>query len=274
MGIHSKNSKKVIFSANRQPKVSPCANSKNTIKVNHQLTSHEVDVIKSWILYSLRDVMGNCQLRRDIIDMFHIEKGLEMENTERVVTFDGFRDNDDEIVEYCLGVMITSGRTFFTACNIVDPSTGESHYVTFLVDNYKQKLTVMDPAFSEKGRSIYSQFVASDTIIPLFKQNGYLVSHVNVSEPLQNYSEEVFCQTWSMFLVDQMICNKGEQIVVPRTQRDKYTLLLGFYRKIFPLIREKFLIEYAKNIRKFGIKCAKNINPVDIFYKMTPCDLF
>ena len=132
------------------------------------------------------------------------------------------------------------------------------------------------------------------TIQPFFEKNGYQFQYVKLMNPAQTLTEDVFCQSWTLYILLEVLkngVNTGSTIEmdeilinIPKKQIDKYELLLNFYKQILVVesISDKLNKTYKSNVKKNKafIKTHttkfKNIaimNATDIILNMKPSDL-
>lgn len=190
------------------------------------------DVLSSWVLDALRKTYGYGDIRNKILEHF-------IKNNKIVAygkTF-GVENTESQLKKYLAEITETKTNAnylLFTASN--KPYLGETHYQTFVLDFITKQLWVIDPA-SVMGRSgIYASFVATETIIPFFKSLKWKTSFVQLTNPCQTTMDDIFCQTWSLYLqiqlTKQLIDNvkNVSVIVVPKSLRSRYRNLNKFYK--------------------------------------------
>lgn len=192
------------------------------------------DVLSSWVLDALRRVFGYEDLRNLILrSMDRQDKGVVYGKTF------GAEHTEKQLKRYL--TKITGDKTppshkylLFTASNQADQ--GETHYQTFIVDYTKKKVWVMDPSSVMGKEGIYAAFVALDTIIPFFQQKGWDTAFVKLSHACQSTEDDVFCQTWSLWLQSRFLRvlregGKKQTLSVPASLRTRYKELLRFYKE-------------------------------------------
>ena len=129
-----------------------------------------------------------------------------------------------------------------TAANACDPGTQETHYQTFIIDKTIQHILCIDSSRNSRGESYYEPYVAK-AIIGYFRKSNYnyKCTYLKITNALQTSSDDVFCQSWSLYLLikalENLNVNKDNyitaQIETPEDELIKYEILLDFYKNIF-----------------------------------------
>lgn len=288
-------------------------------RVTIQSSVEKVDrpTISSWVLHALKIIMGDESIRQQILLHYHpelhkgnITKLKTVSNRQNhVKTFNAFiepgktREEKFEKIRNFLRTVITlKGTVVFTASNIqYDEDDIETHYQTFIVDNDAKKVYMIDPANDRtvdkndakykksktilvSGQGIYYAQLAHEIIKTFFEQNtDYTVELVELTNPAQIIENDVFCQSWSLYILDQLLENdaykKSAVVKIPETQINKYDKILRFYQRIIseiPVLSEYLIAEYEGEI-KDCYDCPKdallNVNPVDFLLGMTKTDM-
>lgn len=271
-------------------------------------------VIASWVLHALKIILGDESIRQEIL--LHYFPDLHHGNTTKlkkgskyhIRTFDAFiesgktrEDKYKKIKSFLTEVIKLKGVVVFTATNVQrDEEDNETHFQTFIVDNDKQKVYIIDPAYNinvvvgkgrkkdknilVSGQGIYYAEIAHDVIKPFFEENtDYIVEFVRLSHPAQIIEDDVFCQSWSLFILIQLLENdayRSNQIFsIPDEQIDKYNMILKFYKKLFtdiPNMSIYLSAEYNGEVSDCD-DCPSdkllNINPSDFLLSMTKNDM-
>jgi hypothetical protein len=209
---------------------------------------------KKWALRSMRDVMGRKHIRNAILQYFV----PDIKNIEHSETFDGFSEAEDpslyknkeeQILAYCEKILNIQPYVVFTASNILFDEVDEdgiqdtqTHYQCFYVDNENKNLYVFDPAREADGsQGIYEPQIAKYTVNKFFRSKKYKVFFARLSHPAQLFESDVFCQTWTLYLLIQFFkqdCKKGAILPIPENLVDRYAILIDFYHKILENISE------------------------------------
>jgi len=243
----------------------------------------------SWLLHSLKIILGDESIRRYII-LFYNPK-ITNSGKKYIKTFDAFVEKGEtreqkaeKITEYCRGIFQKKGVIVFTATNIqVDKFDNETHYQSYIVDNNNQQLIVIDPAYDstkENNAGIYMAEVSNEVVIPFFQSKGYTIHFINLTSPAQISAGDVFCQSWSLYILLQKI-KKSEYVQnihfeVPESQLDKYDMLLQFYKQIFndmPELRDNLKTEYEAEIMESRGPSAPASKEKESFLSVDPADL-
>ncbi|NDB36679.1 MAG: hypothetical protein EB023_15360 [Flavobacteriia bacterium] len=179
------------------------------------------------------------------------------------------------------------------------PQSGETHYQTFVLDFQTRTALVIDPAMTwrkSQGKyiqepGIYKPFLALNTLFPFLKTKNFETSFMRTTHPCQDCEDDIYCQSWTMYVLVQYLCQQRTQpIVIPCDQLKRYTILLRFFKQIFSLIPEccdelraiyKYNVTYHRAIvqnipkqeRKHYREYMASIDPCVILKKMTRRDL-
>jgi hypothetical protein len=277
--------------------------------------------VASWVLHALKVVLGYESIRQDIL--LHYHPNLHKENIEKlekigynrkhinahVKTFDAFIESGKtrelkvkKIENFLKKIVNMEGTIVFTASNIQqDEDDMETHYQTFIVDNAEKKVYMIDPANDRtvdkndkkykrsskilvSGQGVYYAEVAHHVIKPFFEENtDYSVELVQLSHPAQISEDDVFCQSWSLFILNTLITNdeyrKSEVFYIPEEQINKYSMILKFYKRIFidipalgPVLKEEY-IDIINNCDDCSRAELLKIDPVKFLRSMTKADM-
>jgi hypothetical protein len=248
----------------------------------------------SWVLHAIKIVLGYEDVRRDILKEFH----PKIRNIEYYRMFDGDPESDrtpglekyKEIQEHLMESLNRQPYILFTACNMKDPDTGETHYQSFYMNNKRREIYVIDPAKPKKGYGIYYPEVAILVVRNFAKANGYAFRFLGSTCPAQTSLDDVFCQSWTMYmLLHGLEFGFENPVQMPKLQFDKYNVLLSFYKEILKKIPstvedlrttyyEELLSEENKNIvlsegtlEDWYTLCS--MDPYELVLKMTAQDM-
>jgi hypothetical protein len=228
---------------------------------------------------------------------------------EHVFTFNAFvktEDTDDsfevaierkrsEIRKYLSEIIEMKGTIVFTATNIQQYAEDyETHFQTFIVDNAEKTVLAIDPAYDKTvlkpnakkkilapNQGIYYAEVTHEVIKPFFQENApdYDFKLVPLSHPAQIAFDDVFCQSWSLYILDSLLTDpETEEFNIPATQIEKYGMILGFYKRIFkdiPTLKNYLKVEYdGEIVDNFGEDSELlEENPAKILMEMTKKDM-
>lgn len=220
-------------------KSSSPSRSPNTADLPHE-------TVASWVLFAMRNTLGYEDVRASLLKHF-------LQDIPGIVTGKTFAGhyNMSELEVYMLSIMEKHGKTvLFTASNLPDAKTRETHYQTFIVQPTKKHVITIDPARTPRGTGIYEPYI-TETVSDFFKAHGYTVEWLKTSSACQIRSEDVFCQSWSLYLQKEAILHPDTKIQIPTSQADKYKRLLEFYKELFDQrgFCDVFKKEYANVIR-------------------------
>lgn len=210
------------------------------------------DVLSSWILFALRKVFGYEDIRNMIL------KKLIKDKKEIVFgkTF-GAENTETQLKTYLKKIVKSKTKKkylLFTASN--QAFEGETHYQTFVVDYDKKHLWVIDPASKMGKEGIYSAYVATDTIMPFFREKGWEARFVELRNACQTTLDDIFCQTWSLWLQSKFIHlllegKKSLVISIPKPLTTRYKDLLKFYQECLqiPSVCRELKVTYQETIQ-------------------------
>jgi hypothetical protein len=261
-----------------------------------------------WSLEFMREVMGKSYVRNLILQ--HFVPGIK--NLDHSETFDGFREADDpslyknkesQILAYCEKISTIQPYVVFTASNILYDDVDEhgnqdtqTHYQCFYVDNANKTLYVFDPARkADDSDGIYEPQIAIYTVNEFFKKKKkYKVFFARLSHPAQLFESDIFCQTWTLYLLIQFFkhdCKKGVVLPIPEKLVERYAIIIDFYHKIldaFPEVRKDLFNTYKEGLRvqenkdyilehggsNYTISEMKKLDPYKVMKSMNAKHLF
>ena len=186
----------------------------------------------SWVLYALRAVLGYEHVRAAVLKRYvgHLP------DVTLGRTFAGvYRYR--ELTGYLTNQLRTPGKVLFTACNTGDyvTSSSQTHYQTYILDNTTRVLTVIDPARRARGPGIYRPIITQNVVAPFMTLAGYCTVWLKTENACQANPQDVFCQSWSLYLQIRGVLSAGGCVPVPRAQDAKYSVLLAFYQELCDL---------------------------------------
>lgn len=208
------------------------------------------DVLSSWVLDALRRVFGYEDMRNLI---------LQAKLGKRVAygkTF-GAEHKVRQLRDYLKKLLVPGEHRLllFTASNRA--LRGETHYQGFVVDYQAKHLWVVDPASVRGGEGIYAAYVARDVVMPFFQAQGWATGFVRLSNACQATTDDVFCQTWSLWLMVRvaralLTKKKLPTVSVPKKLLLRYKALLRFYKECLKVegVCEELQATYRDTIRR------------------------
>lgn len=200
----------------------------------------------SWALHAMKSMLGIKTVRNQILKYFY----PDIKNLAKANTFDAF-DPPDKIVKYAESIMNVVPYVVFTASNMAEAvAEPETHYQTFYVDNKDKKVYAIDPARKKGNDGIYTPYVSRNLLQPLFEKHGYTFTFIEMTNPAQSSIRDVFCQSWSLYILLEIL-NKGvHDVCIPKLQLERYDVLLTFYKEILniPTIPETLKKEYTSEL--------------------------
>jgi len=252
----------------------------------------------SWLLHSLKILLGDESIRRYIILKYNPE--ITNQAKKCIRTFNAFvqkgktrQDKANKIIEYCQDMSKRKGVVVFTATNIQqDQLDNETHFQSYILDNNSKTIYIIDPAYDKTktgNAGIYMAEVSTQVIIPFFQKKGYTTTFIDLSRSAQINDGDVFCQSWSLYILLKMLKNNeylhNISCDIPKLQIDKYNMLLQFYKQLFidmPELGTNLKIEYdAEILDSRGPNSPSrdqkeeiiDINPVELLMSMKKSDM-
>lgn len=225
-----------------------------------KVKKNDKSTIVSWTLHALKIVLGDESIREEIITHYNpdLHKGNitklkrigNSNHKSHVMTFNAFiepgktrEDKIEKIRNYLEKIVEMSGTVVFTATNVQqDENDFETHFQSFIIDNDAKTVLMIDPAYNNKkksGKGIYHAEIAREIVQPFFKthKDKYAVEFLKLTNPAQIAHDDVFCQSWSLFMLISLLENdaykSATDFEIPVSQTDKYGMILGFYKRIF-----------------------------------------
>lgn len=251
-----------------------------------QLIKHsDREIIVSWILYSIREVMGysfirNMVLKHIVTKPFTFGNTYSMDNT--------YSDIHNDIIHFINGVdkymtFTANGSVRESKRRRVTEHLQESHYVSFVLDKEHMLAFLIDPSRDNGDYGIYYPYVGI-TLSSFLEEMGFEVIWVEMSSPCQINYHDVFCQTWTLYLTGKFIKNydtlsaSGNCIInIPGDQDEKYAMLLKFFKKL--LNYSEFRTELRRSYREAidnhdNQSLLESNDPCDILRNMTVQDIY
>jgi hypothetical protein len=240
------------------------------------------EVLTSWVLDALRKVFGLEDIRQEILKYF-IPK-IYHTNILFGKTF-GSDSKPTELKKYMESLLKKQKRyILFTASNYA--KDGETHYQTFVLDQSSKHLWILDPASVMGKTGIYQPYIATYDIIPFFSKNGYTTEFVKLRNACQTSEDDIFCQTWSLFLqiefMKRYLKDDITQIIlpIPKSLYKRYKYLIAFYKKCAKHVESvcKDLQDIYSNEIKTSPYIVMGLKTIqqkrerrDYYYSFNPC---
>jgi hypothetical protein len=230
----------------------------------------------SWLLYAVRATLGLSNVRNAIL-----RNGIK--NAELGPTFSSGNTVDDVLI--CINKFQTSEKRFliFTANGEIKKSRKrqrltesyevESHYISFILDSVHKRAIIIDPSRNRGKPGIYNPY-AGIILEPYIKEYGYTTRWLEMSTPCQEIEEDVFCQSWTLFLVcEAFVCDK---IMIPKNQHFKYHILLRFFKELLqvPQFSKELKISYTESINDHVAKRKLSMfDPCELLLSMNAVEM-
>lgn len=202
------------------------------------LSDEDFCVAVSWVLYSIREVMGLADIRREVLHALlpTSTRGL----VELGETF-GSESKPEDLTSYLKATTTTQARPqklerrYLVFSGINRAQHGETHYQGFIVDRAEKKIYIADPAWLGTQPGIYKPFLAQQQVIPFYSARGYASEFIRTTHPCQTSTDDVFCQSWTLYLMMEFLKRKvsnASPIPIPPSTIRRYGILLKFYRSV------------------------------------------
>ena len=214
-------------------------------------------IIISWVLYAIRETLGlssvrNQFLRNKIEKLGKFPKGsirygptFTQGNTfdDIYVLISDFHGSDRRFL------IFTSNGEIAKTRKRKQESMTESHYVSFVVDKQEMTIMIIDPSRNKRSVGIYNPYIGL-CLEPFFKNEGYKVKWLDMTSPCQINYHDVFCQSWTLYLVYKYM-KHGDGIYIPKKQNRKYRKLLNFFKSLlgYDLFQTELQSLYLESIQ-------------------------
>lgn len=210
------------------------------------------DVLSSWLLDALRKVFGYEDIRNIIL------RSMVRNNRVSYGKTFGIEHTEKQLLTYLKKILNKppekTDYLLFTASN--EAYMGETHYQTFIVDYTKKHLWAIDPASVRGKEGIYAAYVSLDTVMPFFQKTGWKTSFVELTHACQKTEDDIFCQTWSLwlqvrFIRSLLLKKKTKTLTIPSSLLTRYRDLLKFYKECIaiPEVCKEFATTYQDTIK-------------------------
>ena len=201
--------------------------------------------LASWVINSIRNTLGEADIRNDVISK-HVELPTNVVLGETLVLLYKERgsktkqvsDYKAKVTKYINKITAPKEAGKIYLFTVANPPEGEgapeTHYQTIILNNAEKKVYYIDPAHTEKGEEgIYAPYAVNNLIHPNLHAKGYTAQWLPVTHAAQTTEKDVFCQTWSLYLLIQGVQLTGEEkVVIPSRVKERYQLLINFWTSI------------------------------------------
>ena len=239
--------------------------------------------VLGWLLLALREAMGDPDVRNAILQHdLGTPKGVEFGQTFEY----GFTLK--QLEKYLQAIVAKTGLHYllFTAQNLPDKESLETHYQTYIVDYRKKKVWAIDPARTPTGKGIYFPYISENVILPFFEERGWTTAFAPTSSACQKGKRDVFCQSWSLYLQIEFmkrLLSTGivEELSIPGRKEERYPLLLAFFKNVLSIkqVCDQVTVSYQHLIRTHrdlvsGVQSAQEKKAIRQSYLgLDPCQL-
>jgi len=222
----------------------------------------------SWTLHAIKSLLGLKTVRNKVIKKFI----PDIKNINKSETFDAFQ-SPEVLLAYCEEIMYYKPYVVFTASNQAElTAEPETHYQAFYLDNVQKRLYMIDPSRKKNADGIYTPFIARDTIQLFYEQQGYVCEFIEMTNPAQSTSRDVFCQSWSLYILVKFLKDGLSTVSIPRKQIERYTILLNFYQAIIndlPTLQKELKNEYVSELNANKLLILADGTEADYQYLLT-----
>jgi len=266
------------------------------------------EIINSWIIRALRTTIGFSDVRVEILKHYLQHRYHDkVEYCKDTFTIGVPIENLCDYLDHVLNLINNSkDKILLFTCNnnvgITTEDNIETHYQTFVVYTKSKKIIMIDPSRERREIGIYSPHAAMFVFFYLSSRSKCDIKFnwLNLSSPCQiDYSkshddDDVFCQTWSLFLQLQVMLLDSDTIDIPNKLDEKYTILVDFYKEIMinvPFFKEELvkiwkgdkkektlgILDYdpdAKTISKSDKIKFKRLDIITMILEMTSSDFY
>jgi hypothetical protein len=159
----------------------------------------------------------------------------------------------------------------------------ETHYQTFIIQPKQKRITMIDPSRRRTQIGIYHPYAAMVVYFYIMSRiNDCKFYWLNLTDPCQvdfstsSVNDDVFCQTWSLYLQKEALLTNKNVIVIPYKITDKYEILLKFYKDILKnikLFRDEFILTWNKYVKTQKMDLG-DINILDYIMNMKSEDFY
>jgi hypothetical protein len=242
------------------------------------------DIAVSWVLYAIRETNGLSIVRNDILrskinksgkykkDEIYYGETFTSGNTFDDIygLFNNFEGSDKQIL-----IFTSNGEVRKNTRKRARAQLTESHYVSFVIEKRESKVTIIDPSRNNGKIGIYNPYIGI-ALEPFFRSKGYKVKWLEMSSPCQINHHDVFCQSWTIYLVYKYLVDDDPIIHIPTTQRKKYRKLLLFFKSLldFKMFRKELFLSYKDSIKNHENRIfLQNYNPRSLLNTMETNDM-
>jgi len=205
--------------------------------------------LDSWIIIAVKTVIGYTDVRNKILKECIDPK---YKNIVYGPTFSiNGKENLNEYLDDIITLMNDNKKKIilFTCTNdfgITSKKSIETHYQTFIIDTFNRNVIMIDPSRKHTESGIYSPYAAWYIGKYIKHRIECNINWLNLKNPCQVYTKDMFCQSWSLYLLitamnNDILNNPNYVVNIPFELEEKYKILLKFYAIVFK-------IKYIKNI--------------------------
>lgn len=248
--------------------------------------------VGSWIIYSIRRTIGEEDVRNLILKTVLPRDPNRVLGKTFVLFYNTEKNLDEQIAAYYTNVKVylsefiekNKGKTLlFTIANAPSEGTPETHYQTVILRNTESPTAIfIDPARKSDGSNgIYEPWAINNCVKPFLEENGFTTSWLPVSQAPQTSKMDVFCQSWSLYLLKEAVLHPGSTIIIPKGQQERYALLDNFWKEasqielfceVLTIDRAAVLNTELKDILIENEHSTKNIQAILNYHKsFDPC---
>lgn len=208
------------------------------------------EILDSWILHSLRDTIEDQSIRNKILKK-ELSSNSDIVYGETLNAFDDRAEYIKEITKIARKAKnLTKQYYLFTVSNLYDPSSYETHFQTFIYEKTSNTLYTIEPS-----KGLYRDY-AVECVVDIFNKefSKINIKTVETSNACQKDGNDVFCQTWSLYLqilkMEKLLKGDTSKISISSVDKTKFSKLLEFYKENIHLICDKLNVNFNSLVTK------------------------
>lgn len=219
------------------------------------------DIALSWLLFSLRNVLEQGKVRTAILAKHFGDRFVYHDYPVDLTASGDYKYKN--LYDYLTSkVMINDDKIhLFSVSNRADKKTAETHFQAIIVDNKNKLVKAIDPSMAPQGNSLYAPYISEHIQATLSNPHHTLKMSKPVKDWLKTYTFEwvtgtnacqtntndVFCQTWSLYLQLKYLMT-GHSPDVSSNESERYKVLAQFYHDNHEIICPYLIAQYRELI--------------------------
>lgn len=253
-------------------------------KEEEKIVSKEREIIFGWIWLAWTEVLNDSSIRKEIISVYCNDPSLYIGPT--IEEFENY-SQVGRILRTEITNAISQGKTsaIFTIPTLADEN-GELHYNNLYLHFGKpMRAIILDPSYPLGPYDVTKihHYPIKDELEELgITKFGY----PEIEETCQIDVDDVFCQTWSLFMTAEYVCKGKESLGFrfhgndKKTIQERYQVLHDFILQVIQIksVQTKLDKIYKKGSRGYdsirNYPQIRNENAVNWILHSTPEDLY